>query len=53
MDCYLVRDHLEVFFKNKFINKNLDFAFDFDESIYFFNSHNKLIGIAKKIKDNL
>ena len=26
----------------------MDFAFDFDESIYFFNSHRKLIGIAKK-----
>ncbi len=36
------------FFKNKFINKNLDFAFDFDESIYFYSVYKKLIGIIEK-----
>ncbi len=33
------------FYKNKFIHKKLDFAFDFDESFFFFNNPNYLLGI--------
>ena len=35
------------FYKNKFIHKPLDFSFDFDESFFFINNPNFLMGLAE------